>query len=96
MYGTIFNLNVKPGHEETLLKTINYSTTSKPKGMVAWFVMKPDKEENWLGVAVFESKEAHVANANSPEQHETFLRLMEHLQEEPTWTDGTYVIGEVA
>ena len=96
MYGTIFSLNVKSGHEEALLKVLNDDATPKPKGMVAWFVMKPDEMEDWLGVAVFESKEAHLTNANSPEQHEAFLKFMEHLEEEPTWTDGTYVIGEVA
>ena len=96
MYGTIFSLNVKSGHEEALLKVLNDDATSKPKGMVAWFVMKPDEMEDWLGVAVFESKEAHLTNANSPEQHEAFLKFMEHLAKEPTWTDGTYVIGEVA
>ena len=57
--------------------------------------MSPDDKDEWLGVAIFESREAYVANANSPEQHESFLKLMEHLESEPTWTDGTYVIGEI-
>lgn len=96
MYGTIFNLTIKPGHEEDLLKTLKEDTKSKPQGMVAWFVMKPDDKQEWIGVAIFESKEAHVANANRPEQHESFLKIMEHLEAEPTWTDGTYVIGEIA
>jgi DNA-binding protein H-NS len=95
LYGTIFNLKIKAGHEEALLNVMNDATTSKPKGMVAWFVMKPDEKENWIGVGVFESKEAYIANANSPEQHETFLKFMDHLDEEPNWTDGTYVIGDV-
>ena len=96
MYGTIFNLDIKPGHEEELMKALEEETVSKPEGMVAWFVMKPDDKEQWIGVAVFENKEAHVANANRPEQHESFLKMMEHLETEPTWTDGTYVIGEIA
>ena len=96
MYGTIFKLKIKAGHEEALLNVMSDTTTSKPKGMVALFVMKPDEKENWIGVAVFESKEAYIANANSPEQHEAFLKFMEHLDEEPNWTDGTYVIGDLA
>ena len=96
MYGTIFNLKVKPGHEEQLLEALNEQTTSPAKGMIAWFVMNPDDKEEWIGVAIFESKEAHVSNANRPEQHEAFLKIMEHLETEPTWTDGTYVIGEIA
>ena len=96
MYGTIFNLNIKPGHEEALLADLKEETTSKPEGMVAWFVMNPDDKDEWIGVAIFESKEAYVLNANKPEQHESFLQMMEHLETEPTWTDGTYVIGEIA
>ena len=48
-----------------------------------------------IGVAVFESKEAHINNAKRPEQNESFMKIMEHLIEEPEWTDGNYVLGEV-
>ena len=91
MYGTIFNLNVKPGHEDALLEIMDGNA---PKGGVAWLLMKPDdSKSDFIGVAVFESKEAHVANAQSPEQNETFNQLMEHLESEPSWTDGEYIRG---
>ena len=91
MYGTIFNLRVKPGHQQDLLTIID---SDPPKGMVAWFLMEPDDNNaDLIGVAVFESKEAHLANANRPEQHETFTKMMEHLVAEPSWTDGTYIAG---
>ncbi len=96
MYGTIFNLKIKPGHEGELLKELNEETSDKPDGMVAWFVMNPDNNNDWIGVAVFESKQAYIANANRPEQHQAFLKMMEHLESEPSWTDGEYVIGEIA
>ena len=93
MYGTIFNLNVKPGHEQDLLEVLDGNT---PKGGVAWFLMKPDDDNaDLIGVAVFESKEAHIANANSPEQNESFKKLMEHLDSEPGWTDGEYIASEI-
>ena len=93
MYGTIFYLDVKSGHEKMLLKTMRGNT---PKGMVAWFLMKPDDDDvDMIGVAVFESKEAYIANANSPEQHESITQMMNHLSSEPIWTDGTYVIGDI-
>ena len=96
MYGTIFSLNIKIGHEEKLLALLNEDAVSeKPEGMVGWFVMNPDAKDNWIGVAIFESKEAYAANANRPAQHESFLKMMEHLESEPEWTDGTYVIGEI-
>tara|TARA_B100000949_G_C13941764_1_gene309090 strand:- start:146 stop:430 length:285 start_codon:yes stop_codon:yes gene_type:complete len=94
MYGTIFNLKVKPGHEQDLLEVTG---GEPPKGMVAWFLMKPDEENtNLIGIAVFENKKAHLDNANSPEQHKIFTKMMEHLISEPTWTDGEYIAGEIA
>ncbi|MDP7579134.1 MAG: hypothetical protein QGF12_06325 [SAR202 cluster bacterium] len=59
--------------------------------------MRPDDDNaDLIGVAVFESKDAYIANANSPEQHEAFTQMMNHLSSEPIWTDGTYVIGNIA
>ena len=94
MYGTIFNLKVKQGHEQVLLEAM----TGEPrKGMSAWFLMKPDNpNSDLIGVAVFENKKAHLKNANSPEQHDMFVRVMEHLTSEPTWTDGEYIVGQIA
>jgi len=93
-YGSILKLQVKSGHEEELLKIFN--NQNRPNGMVAWFVMNPDEKDEWIGVAVFESQDAYVANANRPEQHESFLKMMEHLESEPTWTDGSYILSEIA
>ena len=65
-------------------------------GGVAWFLMKPDVEtSDLIGVAVFESKEAHIANSNSSEQNESFSKVMEHIDAEPTWTDGEFIAGAV-
>ena len=95
MYGTIFSLDIKPGHQDKLLATMEKEATSKPQGMLAWFVMKPDDKEDWIGVAVFDSKESHVNNSSRPEQHQMFLKMMEHLESEPEWTDGTYVVTDI-
>ena len=54
MYGTIFNLKVKPGHEAALIKVFN-EEQGNPAGAVALFVMQPDANGPWIGVAVFES-----------------------------------------
>ena len=94
MYGTIFKMKVKQGHEDQLL-TILDSPENQPDGGIAWFLMNPDSESEWIGVAVFDSKESHLANANNPQQHEMFLKMMEHLESEPTWTDGEYLIGQI-
>ena len=93
MYGTIFIIKAKSGHENDLLESMGERT---PEGMLAWFLMRADdKNADLVGVAVFESKEAYIASANSPEQHEAFVKMMEHLVAEPTWTDGEYIAGEM-
>ena len=94
MYGTIFSMKVKPGHEDKIIELL-LSDNDIPKGGVAFFLMQPYKKNEMIGVAVFESKEAHINNANRPEQNESFMKIMEHLIEEPKWTDGNYVLGEV-
>tara|TARA_B100001964_G_scaffold64470_1_gene73526 strand:- start:76 stop:267 length:192 start_codon:yes stop_codon:yes gene_type:complete len=58
IYGTIFNLRVKDGHERDLLETIDEHAPPKEiKGAVAWFLMTPDdKNADLVGVVIFESK----------------------------------------
>ena len=95
MYGTIFNLKVKSGHKEKLIEVMK-NQARNPEGMLAWFLMNPDDDdEDLIGVAVFENKDVHLANATNPEQHEYFVAIMEHLNSEPTWTDGEYVAGQI-
>ena len=92
MYGSIFNLKIKPGHQQDLLDSLNVT----PPGAVAWYVMQPDDtSKDLIGVAIFERKEAYQANAESPEQHDRFMKAMAYLEEEPKWTDGKYIVTEV-
>ena len=59
-------------------------------------MMRPDDTaKDLIGVAIFESKEAYQANAESPEQHDRFMKAMAYLEEEPKWTDGKYIVTEV-
>ena len=82
MYGTIFNLEVKEGCEQELIASLD--KLENPPGGVAFFLMKPDKiRSDLVGVAVFESREAYVKNANRPEQHENFTNMMQYLVSEP-------------
>ena len=92
MYGSIFNLKIKSGHEKSLIHI--FKKYENPEGGVAWFVMKPDEQKDWIGVAVFKDKDSYVKNAENPAQHERFVEMMEHLDAEPTWTDGTYVLSK--
>ena len=55
MYGSIFSMKVKNGHEEQLLSLFNSYNESRPDGAVAWFVLNADEKDEWIGVAVFTS-----------------------------------------
>lgn len=94
MYGTIFNLSVKEGCEQDLITSFN--ELDNPPGAVAFYLMKPDDGSDFIGVAVFENKDAYLANANRPEQHENFAKMMQYLNSEPGWNDGEYPIGKVS
>ncbi len=64
------------------------------KGVVGGYLMKPDSNNGELiGVAVFESKEAFIANGSDPEQDAWFKNLRSLLQFDPSWEDGEYLIG---
>ena len=61
-------------------------------GVVATYFMVPDHDAGEiLAVAVFRDKEAYLANGNSPEQHERFMKLRVLLEDDPEWTDGEYL-----
>jgi hypothetical protein len=42
-------------------------------------------------VVAFESKDAYLANANSPEQNDRYQRIRVLLTAEPEWYDGEIV-----
>jgi quinol monooxygenase YgiN len=90
MYGTIARVKVDPTKIEEL-KALG-DAMGVPPGQVARYIyqMDADPDELYL-VAVFASKEAYWANANSPEQHERFLQLRALLLEDPEWHDGAIV-----
>jgi quinol monooxygenase YgiN len=90
MYGTIARVKIDPTTIEEL-KAVGDSMGTAP-GQVARYVYQMDADPGVLYlVAVFESKEAYWANAQSPEQNERFLRLRGLMLEDPEWHDGEIV-----
>ena len=94
MYGTIAKLRVKAGHVGGLKLVIEGSGT--PPGAVAVYCYQMDSNPNelWLA-AVFESKEAYVANAQSAEQNQRYLDMMTYLEAEPEWHDGEILLSKL-
>ena len=94
MYGSIFSFKPKQGKKAALIDYLKQDQTI-PEGGVAWFVMNPDDAGDLIGIAIFKDKESYSANAERPEQHENFMEMMEYLDQEPSWNDGTFVIGDI-
>ena len=90
MYGTIARVKIDPTRIEEL-KALGDSMGTAP-GQIARYVYQMDADPGVLYlVAVFTSKEAYWANAQSPEQNERFMRLSAMLLEDPEWHDGEIV-----
>ena len=95
MYGTIFRMKPVAGKEQDVIGIFEeWGNDRKPnvEGVFGGYVMKPDADNGELvAIAVFESKEAYLANGNDPEQHKWFVRLRELLQSDPAWEDGEFI-----
>ncbi len=90
MYGTIARIKIDPSKLQELIDLGQRMGTTP--GQIARYVyqMDADPGEMFL-VAVFESKEAYWANAQSPEQNQRFMELRAMLLEDPEWHDGDIV-----
>lgn len=92
MYGTVARLKVKPGAmAEMQAVTKEYENLNIPGQQKTYvFQMDADPDEAYL-VAIFDSKDAYVANANDPAQHERYAKMRNLLTADPEWHDGEVV-----
>lgn len=91
MYGTIARMHLKPGMEQRLM-ALSQAEMQVIPGITATYVYRMDSDSNeYYVVVMFTSREAYVANANSPEQHARYLEFMELMDAEPQWHDGEIV-----
>lgn len=92
MYGTVARMTAIPGSEESLQEMSNQIEQADFNGMVASYVYQMDSNPDEYYIAViFESKEAYVANAESPEQNARYEKLRALLTADPEWHDGEIV-----
>ena len=92
MYGTIARFRIKPGVKDEFIKTIDSFGDVMIPGWLAdyYFQMDKDLDEFYL-VAIFKDKETYLANADSAQQHEQYLKLRSFLTDDPEWNDGFIV-----
>ena len=95
MYGTVARLEVKPGKFKELQKWAENHPMPDSPGAVAGYAFRADDDANegYL-VVVFESEDAYKANAERPETDREFREMMQWLESEPEWHDGTVVWAE--
>ena len=92
MYGTVARMRVKAGSVTDFQQIAQEIGVGRAPGQVAVYAYQLDRDPHeFMMIAMFESKEAYVANAQSPEQHERFMKLMQVLEAEPEWNDGHIV-----
>jgi len=98
MYGTVARMRVKPGMEADFQRLAREMEEAfEPDGFITTYVYQMDKDSREFYLAVvFESREQYFANAESPEQHAQFLRLMTVLEQEPEWHDGEIVYSRLS
>ena len=94
MYGTIAHFRIKPETRDEFVRTMDSFGDQPIAGWMAdyYFQMDKDPEEFYL-VAIFRDKESYAANADSPEQHERYLKFRSFLVADPQWNDGFIVSG---
>ncbi len=92
MYGTIARFRIKPGAKDEFVKTMDSFGADIIPGWKAdyYFQMNKDSDEFYL-VAIFDDKPSYDANADSPEQHERYLKFRSFLVADPEWNDGHIV-----
>jgi heme-degrading monooxygenase HmoA len=97
MYGTIARMRLKEGMEEQAQAYMQkYEDVEIPGSRAAYmFRMDADPREFYL-VAVFDSKEAYVANANSPDQNARYEEMVSMLEGPPEWHDGEVLYSETS
>ena len=92
MYGTIAHFRIKPGTRDDFIKTMDSFGADVIPGWKAdyYFQMDADSDEFYLA-ALFEDRGTYQANADSPEQHERYLKFRSFLVADPDWNDGLIV-----
>jgi heme-degrading monooxygenase HmoA len=95
MYGTVARMRAKPGMEQQLRDMMLQEMGRSIPGYKTTYVFQMDAAPNTYMIAVvFESREAYVANANSPEQDAEYRKMLDLLEGPPEWNDGQIVYPE--
>lgn len=95
MFGTIARVHLLPGMKETLQRVMAEDASADIPGWVADYLFETtaDPQICYL-VAIFQDEASYTANADSPAQHERYLKFRACLTADPEWNDG-HVISAI-
>jgi hypothetical protein len=95
MYGTVYRFRPLPGQEEAML---DYHRRWKAerwphvRGFITEYIYRSEKHPGeYIGAAVFESKEVMVENAKDPADDAWYQQFRALLQDDPEWEDGEII-----
>src|SRR5689334_2287591 len=90
MYGTIARCRCKSDVDpQQMVECLKEFEAAHVPGSVASYVFRTDADPKELYiVAIASSKEAYIANAKSPEQHQRYQKYRALLEADPEWHDG--------
>lgn len=92
MYGTIAHFRIRPGTRDEFIKAMDSFGDAVIPGWMADYYFQTDRDsDEFYLVAIFKDRETYEANADSPEQHERYLKFRSFLVEDPQWNDGVVV-----
>lgn len=92
MYGTVAHMHARAGAEKQLIEQMRVFETAKVPGTITIYCYRMDADPNDYYLAViFASKEAYLANAQSPEQDARYRQMLPLLASEPEWHDGEII-----
>ena len=92
MYGTIAHFRLRPGVREEFIQVMDSFGDDIIPGWKADYYFQMDRDSNeFFLVAIFQDQETYAANADSPQQHERYLRFRSFLIDDPQWSDGAIV-----
>lgn len=92
MYGTIGRMTPKAGKRDELVALLSRPPSgAAAAGLRGGYVMKADEGDDVVVVVMYEDHPAYTAMVHDPATDANFGKIMELLEDEPTWTDGEWI-----
>lgn len=94
MYGTVAYMLAQPGQRDLIWRAMDIADSRIGPLVSGWVyshLFKLSRSPNEaVMVAVFDDRQSYYRNAESPAQHERYLRIRALLVDDPLWFDGDF------